>query len=383
MPELSETRKRIDAIDAQIFSLLAERTDLAADVAAYKRAHNLPVFDPAREREKVARAAASVPADLATPAQVLMELLMQASRTRQHALLDGAAEPEVVRQIEAARAATPELFPRTARVSCQGVEGAYSQLAAERFFRRPQLAFSPTFDGVFSAVEGGLSDYGVLPVENSTAGSVNQVFGLMGEHRFYVVRTTRVKVDHNLLAKPGTTLADVRDIYSHEQAIRQSAEFLSGLPDVAVHVCENTAVAAKRVAESDRTDVAALSSLPCASLYGLDVLASAVQDRDNNYTRFACISKDLEIYPGANRTSLMVVLPHEPGALYKLLATFFALDINILKLESRPIPERDFEFMFYFDIDCPVAAPEFSSLMASLSGLCQECRYLGSYAEVI
>ena len=229
----------------------------------------------------------------------------------------------------------------------------------------------------------GLARYGVVPFENSTAGTVRQVFDLMMEHSFRIVRTTRVKVDHNLLANPGSELSDIRDIYSHEQAIGQCAEFLSGLPDVRVHVCENTAVAAERVAESGRRDVAALSSLPCASLYGLDVLSSCVQDRDNTYTRFACISRDLEIYPGADRTSLMIVLPHEPGSLYKLLAKFYALDINLLKLESRPIPERDFEFMFYFELECPVAAPEFSSLMASIGGLCQECRYLGSYAEVL
>lgn len=383
MAELSEIRRRIDGIDSQIFSLLTERTDLAAEVAAYKREHGMRVFDPVREREKVADAARRVPDDLATSAQVLMELLMEASRARQHALLGDDAASETMAAITAARQATPELFPTSARVACQGVEGAYSQAAAERFFRRPNLTFAPTFDGVFSAVEQGLSDYGVLPLENSTAGSVNQVFDLMMEHHFCVVRTTRVKVDHSLLAMPGAKLSDIREIYSHEQAIRQSAEFLSGLPDVSVHVCENTALAAKRVAESGRRDVAALSSRACAGLYGLDVLASSVQDRDNNYTRFACISKRLQIFPGADRTSLMVVLPHEPGALYKLLAKFYALDINLLKLESRPIPERDFEFMFYFDLECPVASPAFSTLMSSIEGLCQEFRYLGSYSEVI
>lgn len=383
MAELSELRRRIDDIDARIFDLFTQRAEVAEGVAAYKRESGIRVFDPARERAKVADAAARVPDDLATYAQVMMEVLMEASRARQHELLGDVAEDDTLRRINAARAATPELFPASARVACQGVEGAYSQIAAEKIFRRPQIAYSPTFDGVFSAVEQGLARYGVLPLENSTAGSVNQLYDLMMEHSFHIVRTTRVKVDHNLLANAGATLSGLRDIYSHEQAISQCAEFLSGLPDVRVHVCENTAVAAQRVAESGRTDAAALSSLPCADLYGLQVLSASVQDRDNNYTRFACISKELEVYPGADRTSLMIVLPHEPGSLYKLLAKFYALDINLLKLESRPIPERDFEFMFYFDLECPVAAPEFSSLMATIGGLCQECRYLGSYAEVL
>ncbi len=383
MPELGELRQQIDQIDAQILGLFAERAQVSEGVAAYKREHGLRVFDPARERQKVASAAAAAPEDLATYAQVLMEVLMEASRSRQHALLGDLGDNDTLARIDAARASTPELFPRSARVVCQGVEGAYSQIAAEKFFRRPQITYAPSFDAVFRTVEQGLAEFGVLPVENSTAGSVNQMYDLMVEHSFHIVRTTRVKVEHNLLARPGATLAGIRDVYSHEQAIGQCAEFLSGLPDVRVHEVENTAVAARRVAESGRADAAALSSRSCADLYGLDVLVADAQDRDNNYTRFACISKDLRIYPGADRTSLMIVLPHEPGALYKLLAKFYALDINLLKLESRPIPERDFEFRFYFDIACPVAAPEFRSLMSTIGGLCQECRYLGSYAEEV
>lgn len=383
MAELSDLRQQIDEIDTRIFELFSERTKVTEEVAAYKRENGMRVLDPSRERAKVADAAGRVPEDLSTYAQVLMELLMEASRARQHELLDDPSDDPVLTKIAAARRETPELFPPSARVSCQGVEGAYSQIAAEKIFKRPLISYSPTFDGVFRSVEQGLAQYGVLPLENSTAGSVNQMFDLMMEHSFYIVRSTRVKVDHNLLANPGAALEGIRDVYSHEQAINQCSEFLSGLPDVRVHVCENTAIAAERVAESGRTDVAALSSLPCASLYGLEVLSSSVQDRDNNYTRFACISKKLEIYPGANRASLMIVLPHVPGALYKLLAKFYALDINLLKLESRPIPERDFEFMFYFDIECPAAAPEFLSLMSTLEGLCQEYRYLGSYAEVL
>lgn len=383
MAELPELRQEIDRIDAEIFRLFSERAKTSEGIAAYKREHGMRVFDPVRERAKVADAAERAPEDLRTYAQVLMELLMEASRSRQHALLGDRPSSGTLARFDAARATTPELFPPSAHVMCQGVEGAYSQIAAERIFRHPTISYSPTFDGVLRSVGQGLADYGILPLENSTAGSVNKVFDLMMEYSFYVVRTTRVKVNHNLLAKRGVTLADVRDIYSHEQAINQCAEFLSGLPDVRVHVCENTAMAAQSVAESQRDDVAALSSLPCAGLYGLDVLSHNVQDRDDNYTRFACISRRLEVYPGADRTSLMIVLSHEPGSLYKLLAKFYALDINILKLESRPILDRDFEFMFYFDIECPVASPEFRSLLSTIGSLCQEFRYLGSYSEVI
>ena len=152
---------------------------------------------------------------------------------------------------------------------------------------------------------------------------------------------------------------------------------------VKVTVCENTAAAARMVAESGRDDVAALSSRACRELYGLDCLAASVQDQGNNFTRFICIAKNLEIYPGADRTSLMMVLPHHPGSLYKVLSRFNALGVNMNKLESRPMPDRNFEFMFYFDLETSVYAPQFTQLMGELPELCEEFTYLGSYSEVV
>lgn len=381
MEDLSDIRKEIDSIDTQIVELFKRRMSCADAVAAYKRAHDLPVLDRSRERELLSRRAAQVPEDMKVYTEVLFELLMEASRNRQGECLGTGGH--TVEQIRDALAHSPELFPRDAYVACQGVEGAYQQIATDRIFRHANIGYFDTFDAVFRAVEENYADFGVLPIENSTAGSVNQVFDLMMRHNFHIVRTCRLKVDHNLLAKPGCGLGDIRHIYSHEQAINQCGEFLSSLEGVTVHACENTAMASKMVAESERRDVAALASRACARIYGLDVLASSVQDQGNNYTRFACISKDLAIYPGADRSTFMLVVNHEPGALYKVLAKFYDLDINIIKLESRPIPDRDFEFMFYFDIDCPAASPEFFTLVRSLESTCEEFRYLGSYSEVI
>ena len=263
------------------------------------------------------------------------------------------------------------------------MEGAYSEQACEKLFKRPNTFFFSSFEAVFSAIEKGLCRYGVLPLENSTAGSVNAVYDLMMRHNFRIVRSVRIKVDHNLLADPGAKIENIREIYSHEQAISQCAHFLQGLPNVKVIRCENTAVAARMVAESGRSDVAALSSRACMDLYGLENLAASVQDQGNNFTRFICIAKDLEIYPGADRTSLMVVLPHRPGSLYQVLSRFYALGVNLNKLESRPIPERNFEFMFYFDLETSVYAPQFTQLMGELPELCEDFSYLGSYSEVI
>lgn len=381
MQDLSEIRKRIDAIDTQICDLFSQRMQCTHEVAEYKRANNKPVLDRGRERAKLADVASKVPEPLRDYSQVLFNLIMEISRAQQSA--ENNQDSPLAGQIARAVSDTPALFPQSAFVACQGVEGAYSQHAADRLFKHATISYFEEFEGVFRAVDQGFCKYGVLPVENSTAGTVNQVYDLMMRHKFSIVRSVRIKVDHNLLAIPGAKLEGIRDIYSHQQAINQSRQFLDSLPNVTVHVAENTAAAAKMVAESGRTDVAALSSRSCAELYNLVALARNVQDSDANYTRFACIAKDLEIYPGADRTSLMVVTKNDPGSLYKVLARFYALDINLVKLESRPIPNSDFDFMFYFDVECPVAAPEFASLIASLDDVCEEYRYLGSYSELV
>ena len=232
-------------------------------------------------------------------------------------------------------------------------------------------------------MESGICRFGVLPIENSTAGSVYKIYDLMMAHNFSIVRSVRLKIAHSLLAPDGVKTADIREIYSHEQAINQCAAFLKSMEHVKIHICENTAVAAKTVAESGRKDVAALSSHACAALYGLQELASSVHDNGNNYTRFICISKNLEIYPGADKTSIMMVTSNKPGSLYKVLSRFYALGINLIKLESRPIPERDFEWMFYFDLDSQVYSDQFVRLLCELEGLCEKFKYLGSYSEIV
>ena len=378
--ELSEIRTRIDAVDDQLLKLFLERMELAEEVAAYKNEHHLPILNKQREREILAKVTAKA-GDKERYAYHLYSTLFELARSRQAELVD--LPTRVAERVEKSLAAGGPVFPQTGLVACQGVEGAYSEQACERLFKRPSTFFFSSFEAVFSAIEKGLCRYGVLPLENSTAGSVNAVYDLMTQHNFRIVRSVRIKVDHNLLANPGAKLENIREIYSHEQAISQCAHFLQGLPNVKVIRCENTAVAARMVAESGRDDVAALSSRACRELYGLDCLAASVQDQGNNFTRFICIAKNLEIYPGADRTSLMMVLPHHPGSLYKVLSRFNALGVNMNKLESRPMPDRNFEFMFYFDLETSVYAPQFTQLMGELPELCEEFTYLGSYSEVV
>ncbi|MBP5662440.1 MAG: chorismate mutase [Clostridia bacterium] len=377
---LEELREQIDTIDTQLIDLFKQRLAVAADVAAYKKEHDLPVLDRARERALLNDRAQKAGESFESETRILFHTVMGVSRAYQNKLLG--AKSSYADAIAQAVVSTEQVFPENAFVACQGVEGAYSQLACEKIFMNPMIMFMNTWEGVFQAVENGLCRYGILPLENSNAGSVNRIYDLLAQYRFSIVRSTRLQINHCLLAKKNTKWEDVREIYSHEQAIRQCSELLDSLKNVKVHVCENTALAAKMVAESDRNDVAALSSKQCAELYHLSVLREAVQNAGNNYTRFICVSKKLEIYPGANKTSLMIVVPHRPGALYHVLSEFNCLGVNVIKLESRPIPGRDFEFMFYFDIDVSVYSPKFGVLLGELENEAEQFQYLGSYSEV-
>ena len=379
--ELTDYRKQLDEIDSEILRLFSERMDIASQIALWKQEKNLPVLDLRREQEKLRRVEEQSGEELAEYSFTLFSVLLELSRSRQNRILH--RENAETAAIADALKNTPALFPEKAIVACQGVEGAYSGLACEKIFRKPNIFYFSSFDAVFSAVEKGLCRYGVIPVENSTAGTVNAVYDLMVKHKFRIVRSVRLKVDHNLLVKPGTTLQNIREIYSHGQALTQCALFLQKFPDAKIIPCENTAVAAKMVAQSDDPGVAALSSRACARLYGLENLMSSVQDSDDNYTRFICISNQLEIYPGADHTSLMMVVRDEPGALYNVLARFYALGINMHKLESRPIPGRNWEYRFYFDLDTSVYSPRFVQLMGELGDICEEYEYLGSYSEVV
>ena len=379
---LEELREKIDEIDSQMTRLFEARMDVSAQIAEYKRENKLPVLDAGREREKLNKIADAVRPEFRSHIQTLYSTIFDLSKNYQNAL--NQRRSELHKEVAEAISNTQNLFPPTAIVACQGVEGAYSQIASERLFRMPKLMYFKTFESVFTAIESGFCQYGILPIENSSAGSVKKVYDLMLRHNFKIVRSVRLKIDHNLLAKPGTKKEDIREIFSHEQALNQCSGYLEKLGShVKITRCENTAMAAQAVAKSERNDVAAIASHNCADLYGLKCLESDIQDRGNNYTRFICISRKLEIYPGADKTSIMMTLPHQPGSLSKVLSRFYTLGLNLIKLESRPIPERDFEFMFYFDLETSIYSEEFSLMIDELSGISDEFRYLGSYSEVI
>jgi len=378
--DIQELRKQINEIDEKLVQAFDERMRVALEIAKYKKENGMPVFDPARERDVVNKQTAAVGEDMAMYVKLLYNTIFDISRSYQQSYIT--QRTQLTNHIAKAIEETDKLFPKQAVVACQGVEGAYSQQACDKLFALPNIMYFKRFEGVFQAIESGLCSYGVLPIENSSYGSVTEVYDLMRKYRFSIVRSVRLKIDHRLLTKPGTKLEDIREIVSHEQAIGQCSEFLKKLAGVKVTVCENTAMAAQMVSQSGRNDIAAISAPSCAALYGLSVIKTDISNSDSNFTRFICIAKQLEIYPGANKMSLMLNVQHKPGALYSMIAKFAALGLNLTKLESRPIAGTDFEFMFYFDLDASVYDEAALQLLSELDEGPETFTYLGSYSEI-
>jgi len=263
------------------------------------------------------------------------------------------------------------------RIAFQGEPGAYSEAAALRADPGAEVLPCRSFEEVFAAVAAGRATRGILPMENSVGGSIHRNFDLLVEHELPIVAEVELPVEHCLLARPGTTLADLKAVYSHPQALAQCEEYLRrlGLDIIAVY---DTAGGAKMVSQEARTDVGAIASRRAAELFGLDVLADQVQDYVSNLTRFVLIARTSD-ETDANKTSLVFALRSAPGALFRALSCFALRDINLSKLESRPIRGRPWEYMFYADVDIPRQSLAYGRAVTQLGEFAQWVRTLGSY----
>ncbi len=377
---LEESRKRINAIDKQISALFLERMEVAREVAKYKEENKMTILDSGREGEVLANVTKDIPEDMIEYMKLLYNTLFAVSKSYQEICISGKSEveKEVERTIENAKTT----FPKRATVACQGIQGSNSMTACKKVFSVPDIMYMDNFAAIFKAVESGLCKYGMLPIENNLHGSVTEVYDLMRKHNFKIVRSVKVKITHTLLAKRGMKIKDIKTIYSHPQAIGQCSDFFERNPSIKVVEYDNTATAAEFVASSKDKSVAAIASQDCAKLYNLEMIDDNIQNSHNNYTRFICIAKEGEIYKGSNKISLMFTLPHSPGALYSILSKFTAVGINVSKLESRPIPAMDFEFMFYIDFDGDICDVESRRLLTQVEQSADYFSYLGSYWEI-
>lgn len=377
---LEELRNEIDTIDDEILELFLKRMELASKVADYKRENNLSTLQKGREREILKRVSEKSGSEMEHYSRTLFTTLMGLSKSYQDAK-NAKSDGILSEKIEKALENTPKIFPHTGIVACQGIEGAYSQIACDKLFKDSDIKYVKTFEDVFRQVENGSCSYGILPIENSIHGTVIAVYDLMKNYNFHIIKSIKVKINHVLMANHGATLSGIKEIISHEQALGQCSKFLKEYPDIKITVCENTAVAAKLVKNSGRTDIAAISSPDCAEIYGLSVLNDKIANSDSNFTRFICITKELLIYPGSDRISIIMNLPHTPGALHSTISRFAMAGLNLTKLESRPIAGRDFEFSFYFDLEASIYAQETVKILDELASENNNLIFLGSYLQ--
>lgn len=369
---LEKLRKGISEIDTRMVSEFADRMELCRQVALYKQEHGLQIFQTDREKEVIEHIREIAPEGLDGYAAVLFQNIMDISKYLQYRELHKNVQPYEYK---------PLILESSASVACQGTAGANAETAAKQIFgQNCKPKFLPGFADVFEAVQNGEVQFGIIPVENSTAGSVVQAYDLMAKYNFYICKTTTVEITNCFAVRKGTKLWDVKEVYSHPQALTQCARFIT-VHDMHPMPYSNTATAARMVAESDQP-YGAICSENCAKLHGLEILQKYISDYVPNYTRFICISKELLLPDNADRVSVMLKLPHEEGSLYRLLSKFVIGGMNLLKLESRPIRNGSFDVMFYLDFSGSIHDTEVCALLSELSENLEYFKFLGNFSEI-
>ena len=377
MDELQELRREIDAIDRELVELFRRRMDVTARVGAYKRSRGVPVLDQERERQ-VLQNKGELAGEALRPAVItLYQTIMALSRRQQRDLMgQGADNPGVLRWREAQDSARrPVAAPR---VVYQGEPGAYSEQAAlDLFGERAGTAGLEQFEDCFLALREGRADYAVLPIENSSTGAIRQIYDLLTQYECYVVGETAVKVEHCLMALPGATLGSITHVYSHEQGLFQCERYLNAHPGWKQVPQADTAGSAKMVADSGDLTRAAICSARAAQLYGLNILARGINHNTHNTTRFVVVSPKLELRPGADKISTLFVLPHQVGSLHEVLTVFAVHGLNMVKLESRPLPGQSWQYMFFLEFTGAPGDPAVDDALHELAQTTGEFRVLG------
>ncbi len=375
--DLLSLRNQIDEIDSQLIPLLMKRMDIAKEVAAYKIEHGIPVLNAEREQQ-ILDSVAERCGEQGDAIKTIFSATMDASRAIQHKIIGGGSElRNLVENARKEEHLTSEGLP----IACQGVDGAYSGIAGERLFPNTEIKFYKQFENVFEAVNKGKARFGIIPVENSTAGSVHESYDLIMKYRFFVVGACDLKIEHCLCAKEGTRFEKIDEVYSHPQALSQCNIFLKSFDFTGV-TYTNTAAAAKYVAESKKHNIGAICSVSAAKKYGLKILRRGIQNISNNTTRFIVISKELVIDNEADKISLIFSAPHTTGSLYRVLGRFSMTGLNLTKLESRPMANGKFDYFFYADVLGNVYDEATLDLLCALSDELDEFTFLGNFHEI-
>lgn len=375
--DLLALRKEIDKIDNQLIPLLLKRMDIAQQVAQYKVERGIPVLNEEREQQILDNVAEKC-GEYGETIKTVFSATMDASRALQHKIIGGGKQ--LRKSVEKALGSDAVVMNDSMTVACQGVEGAYSGVAVKSLFPNANIKFHRQFEDVFEAVNQGSAKYGVIAVENSTAGSVHESYDLIMKYRFYVVGAYDLMINHCLCAKENTKYEDIKEVYSHQQALSQCDNFLKSFDFTGVNY-SNTAAAAKHISQSDRNDVAVICSEFAAKKYGLKILKRNIQNNNKNITRFIVISKELVIDENADKISLIFSAPHKTGSLYRVLGRFSMAGLSLTKLESRPMENADFEYYFYADIIGSVRDESTLDLICALSDELADFKFLGNFHE--
>ena len=373
--ELSDLRLQLDAIDKEIVELYEKRMDICSQVADYKIEHGKKVLDPAREEEKIATLRALAKDDSGAKAvEELFRQIMCMSRKLQYSKLSAGG-------VEAKLPFIPveELNPAHSRVVFQGAEGAYSQMAMLQYFGEDVDAFHvDTFRDAMVALEEGSAAFAVLPIENSTAGTVAQIYDLLAEFENYIVGEQILKIEHCLMALPGTGIDEIKTVYSHPQSLMQSARYLGEHSWQQVSM-QNNAFAARKVLEDNDPTQAAVASEQAAKIYGLEVLEKGINSSASNSTRFIIVTNQKIFRKNATKISICLELPHVSGSLYHMMSHFIYNDLNMTKIESRPIEDRNWEYRFFIDFDGNLTDSGVKNALRGLREEARNLRILGNY----
>ncbi|MBO4882808.1 MAG: bifunctional chorismate mutase/prephenate dehydratase [Lachnospiraceae bacterium] len=367
--DISEVRKQLDECDSEIVKLFEKRMQLSEEVAAAKLESGKGVLDKDREKAKLAKVSAMVSGDLNEEGvRELFRLLMSMSKKLQYKKL-----LESGRHINLPFIPVDDIRTGSPRVVFQGDEGAYSQLAMKKYFGDDvDCIHVPSFRAAMSVISEGSADYAVLPIENSTAGIVSEIYDLLAEYENYIVAEQVIKIEHCLMGVKGAVMSDIKTVFSHPQSLMQSARFLEKYDWKQISM-PNNAFAAKKVSNDGDKSQAAVASSLAAEIYGLDILEHGINSEDNNSTRFIIVTNQKVYRKDAGKISLCFEVPHESGSLYHCLGHFIFNGLNISKIESRPIEGRTWEYRFFLDFDGNLSDP---SVRCALTGLREEAKYL-------
>ena len=374
--DLLELRNEIDKLDDELIPLLLKRMDISRQVAEYKVQNGIPVLNEQRELE-ILEDVASKCGEQGEVIKTVFSAIMDASRALQHKIIGGGVE---LRNLISNAKCEKNLTANGEPIACQGVQGAYSGEAAKALFPDSPIDFHKQFEDVYEAVNQNKARFGIIPVENSTAGSVHESYDLIMKYKFFIVGAYDLRVDHCLCAKPGVKFEDIENVYSHTQALSQCNIFLKNFDFTGI-TFSNTAAAAKFVSESEKNNIAAICSESAAKKYGLKIIRKGIQNVTNNTTRFIVISKELVIDEDAEKISLIFSAPHRTGSLYRVLGRFSMTGLNLTKLESRPVANGRFDYYFYVDILGSVRDEQTLDLLCALSDELPEFSFLGNYYE--